>query len=168
MAGPLVGVVMGSRSDWDTMQHCVEQLGAFGVPCEVRVLSAHRTPRELAAWVTEAEERGIDYPWRDGCTPDRITETERGLLDALSMFPTAIAKVGKTLRVSQLTEYAFELATSFTTFYEHPDPDADVQTLFIHIQDQNLQTFRLSLVGAFKKVMADVLTLMGMPTLEKI
>src|SRR3970282_2241413 len=60
MAGPLVGVVMGSRSDWDTMQHCVEQLGAFGVPCEVRVLSAHRTPRELAAWVTEAEERGVE------------------------------------------------------------------------------------------------------------
>ena len=60
MAGPLVGVVMGSRSDWDTMQHCVEQLGAFGVPCEVRVLSAHRTPRELAAWVTQAEERGVE------------------------------------------------------------------------------------------------------------
>ncbi|MGZ8513213.1 MAG: 5-(carboxyamino)imidazole ribonucleotide mutase [Candidatus Limnocylindria bacterium] len=60
MVGPLVGVVMGSRSDWDTMQHCVAQLDAFGVPCEVRVLSAHRTPDELAAWITSAEEGGVE------------------------------------------------------------------------------------------------------------
>ena len=60
MAEPLVGVVMGSRSDWDTMQHCVAQLDAFGVPCEARVLSAHRTPDELADWVSGAEQRGIE------------------------------------------------------------------------------------------------------------
>jgi 5-(carboxyamino)imidazole ribonucleotide mutase len=60
MSGPLVGVVMGSRSDWDTMRHCVDQLGTFGVPCEVRALSAHRTPQELSAWVAEAEGRGVE------------------------------------------------------------------------------------------------------------
>ncbi len=60
MAQALVGVVMGSRSDWDTMRHCVEQLEAFGVPTEVRVLSAHRTPGELAAWIAAAEERGVE------------------------------------------------------------------------------------------------------------
>jgi arginyl-tRNA synthetase len=60
------------------------------------------------------------------------------------------------------------LATSFTSFYEHPDPGADSQTPFIHLQDKGLQTFRLSLVAAFQKVMADMLNLMGMPTLEKI
>jgi 5-(carboxyamino)imidazole ribonucleotide mutase len=60
MAQPLVGVVMGSRSDWETMRHCVEQLDAFGVPCEVRVLSAHRTPGELSAWIAAAEERGVE------------------------------------------------------------------------------------------------------------
>jgi len=60
MAEALVGVVMGSTSDWDTMRHCVEQLRAFDVPCEVRVLSAHRTPDELAAWVSSAEERGVE------------------------------------------------------------------------------------------------------------
>ncbi len=60
MAGPLVGVVMGSRSDWDTMRHCVEQLDAFGVPCEVRVLSAHRTPDELTAWIASSEELGVE------------------------------------------------------------------------------------------------------------
>ncbi len=60
MADPLVGVVMGSRSDLETMQHCVDQLGSFGVPCEVRVLSAHRTPAELSAWVGSAQERGVE------------------------------------------------------------------------------------------------------------
>jgi 5-(carboxyamino)imidazole ribonucleotide mutase len=53
-----VGVVMGSTSDWDTMQHCAEQLRAFGVPFETRVLSAHRTPKELSDWVADAESRG--------------------------------------------------------------------------------------------------------------
>lgn len=60
MPQPLVGVVMGSRSDWETMRHCVEQLDALGVPNEVRVLSAHRTPGELAAWIAAAEERGVE------------------------------------------------------------------------------------------------------------
>jgi 5-(carboxyamino)imidazole ribonucleotide mutase len=55
---PFVGVVMGSTSDWDTMQHCAEQLRAFGVPFETRVLSAHRTPKELSDWVTDAGARG--------------------------------------------------------------------------------------------------------------
>jgi 5-(carboxyamino)imidazole ribonucleotide mutase len=60
LADPLVGVVMGSRSDWDTMRHCVSQLESFGVPCETRVLSAHRTPGELEEWVSGAEARGIE------------------------------------------------------------------------------------------------------------
>lgn len=59
MTEPLVGVVMGSRSDWETMQHCTDQLRSFGVPFEARILSAHRTPDELAGWVSSAEERGI-------------------------------------------------------------------------------------------------------------
>lgn len=59
MADPLVGVVMGSRSDWDTMRHCADQLRSFGVPFETRVLSAHRTPKELEAWVRDAEGRGV-------------------------------------------------------------------------------------------------------------
>ncbi len=58
MTEPLVGVVMGSTSDWDTMQHCAEQLRAFDVPFEARVLSAHRTPDELSAWVRDVEGRG--------------------------------------------------------------------------------------------------------------
>jgi 5-(carboxyamino)imidazole ribonucleotide mutase len=60
MAEPLVGVVMGSGSDWETMQHCAEQLRSLGVPFETRVLSAHRTPDELSAWIRDAESRGVE------------------------------------------------------------------------------------------------------------
>ena len=60
MAEPLVGVVMGSASDWDTMQHCAEQLRSFEVPFETRVLSAHRTPDELSTWIRDVEGRGAE------------------------------------------------------------------------------------------------------------
>jgi len=123
----------------------------------------------------KAKEQKIDPQWKKvgvdsyrGYVPKQLTETERGLLDALSKFSSSVVKTGKTLRVSQLAEYAFDLATSFTNFYEHPDPGADVQTPFIHLRDEGLRTFRLSLVKAFQKGMANVLTLMGMPALERI
>jgi 5-(carboxyamino)imidazole ribonucleotide mutase len=58
--GPLVAVIMGSKSDWDTMRQSDEVLTSFGVPHECRVLSAHRTPKETAEYVTEAESRGIE------------------------------------------------------------------------------------------------------------
>ena len=60
MAGPLVGVVMGSKSDWGTMEHCVATLESLGIECEVRVLSAHRTPHVAAEFAQTAEARGIE------------------------------------------------------------------------------------------------------------
>ena len=57
--GPLVGVVMGSVSDWETMRHASETLGRFGVPHERRVVSAHRTPDLMASYAKEAEARGL-------------------------------------------------------------------------------------------------------------
>jgi len=60
MAKPLVGVIMGSRSDWETMEHAVETLEALGVPHEVRVVSAHRTPDLLFEYAASAEERGLE------------------------------------------------------------------------------------------------------------
>jgi 5-(carboxyamino)imidazole ribonucleotide mutase len=60
MAEALVGVVMGSKSDWETMRHAVETLRGFRVPVETRILSAHRTPDELAEWAASAEERGLE------------------------------------------------------------------------------------------------------------
>jgi arginyl-tRNA synthetase len=116
----------------------------------------------------KAKEQKLDSHWKKGCVPKQLTETERGLLDALSKFSSSLVKTGKTLRVSQLEEFAFDLATSFTNFYEHPDPGADVQTPFIHLRDEELRAFRLSMVKAFQRVMANALNLMGMETLERI
>ena len=56
---PMVGVVMGSRSDWETMQHAVEKLEALGVPHEVRVVSAHRTPDVMFEYAASAGQRGL-------------------------------------------------------------------------------------------------------------
>ena len=59
MAAPLVGVIMGSRSDWETMRHACETLERLGVPYEVRVVSAHRTPDLLFEYASGAAERGL-------------------------------------------------------------------------------------------------------------
>jgi 5-(carboxyamino)imidazole ribonucleotide mutase len=56
---PLVGVVMGSRSDWETMKSADEMLSRFGVPHECRVLSAHRSPKLTAEYAGSAERRGL-------------------------------------------------------------------------------------------------------------
>ncbi len=57
---PLVAVIMGSKSDWETMQGADQTLSQFDVPHECRVLSAHRTPKQLAEYVTQAEARGVE------------------------------------------------------------------------------------------------------------
>lgn len=56
---PLVGVIMGSKSDWPTMQHAVAMLELFNVPHEVKVVSAHRTPDLMFEYASQAEERGL-------------------------------------------------------------------------------------------------------------
>ncbi len=57
---PLVGVIMGSESDWETMRGAAELLTAFGVPHEVEIVSAHRTPERLYAYAQEAAGRGLE------------------------------------------------------------------------------------------------------------
>jgi 5-(carboxyamino)imidazole ribonucleotide mutase len=59
MSEPLVGVIMGSRSDWETMKHTVETLDELGVACETRVVSAHRTPDLLFEYASTAADRGL-------------------------------------------------------------------------------------------------------------
>ena len=56
---PLVGIIMGSRSDWPTMTHAAEALDALGVPYETQVVSAHRTPQRLYDYATSAKARGL-------------------------------------------------------------------------------------------------------------
>jgi 5-(carboxyamino)imidazole ribonucleotide mutase len=60
MEKPLVAVIMGSKSDWETMRHTDEMLTRFGVPHECRIVSAHRTPALMATFAAEAEARGIE------------------------------------------------------------------------------------------------------------
>ncbi|HEV3146384.1 MAG TPA: 5-(carboxyamino)imidazole ribonucleotide mutase [Gemmataceae bacterium] len=57
---PLVGLIMGSRSDWETMQHTAQTLDSLGVPYEVRVLSAHRAPDAVFEYAGSAESRGLE------------------------------------------------------------------------------------------------------------
>lgn len=54
-----VGIIMGSQSDWDTMRHAAETLGEIGIPHEVRIVSAHRTPDRLFAYAEAAHGRGL-------------------------------------------------------------------------------------------------------------
>ena len=58
-SSPLVGIIMGSKSDWPTLRCAAETLESFSVPFESRVVSAHRTPDAMAAYAREAEERGL-------------------------------------------------------------------------------------------------------------
>ena len=60
MKEPLVGVVMGSKSDWPTMSHTVSTLESMGIPCEVKVMSAHRTPDVVSEYASTAEGRGVE------------------------------------------------------------------------------------------------------------
>lgn len=57
---PLVAILMGSKSDWETMKNAADTLGRFGVAHEARVLSAHRTPKPLVEYVEQAESRGTE------------------------------------------------------------------------------------------------------------
>ncbi len=58
-APPVIGIIMGSTSDWDTMRHAAEVLDALHVPYETKVVSAHRTPKRLYEYATNAQELGI-------------------------------------------------------------------------------------------------------------
>jgi 5-(carboxyamino)imidazole ribonucleotide mutase len=59
MTDPLIGIIMGSTSDWETMRHAADTLDALGVPHESRVVSAHRTPKRLYDYAHSAKERGL-------------------------------------------------------------------------------------------------------------
>lgn len=57
---PLVGIIMGSKSDWETMRHAADTLAQFGVPHETRIVSAHRTPDWMREYAVTAEGRGLE------------------------------------------------------------------------------------------------------------
>ncbi len=70
---PTVGIIMGSKSDWkDVMEHCSEMLKEFGVKHDVRVISAHRTPKRLERFISEAEKNNYDVIIYKSATRHRL------------------------------------------------------------------------------------------------
>jgi 5-(carboxyamino)imidazole ribonucleotide mutase len=59
MTEPLVGIIMGSSSDWETMRHAADTLEQLGVTCETKIVSAHRTPKRLYEYAHSAKDRGL-------------------------------------------------------------------------------------------------------------
>ena len=82
-AAPLVGVVMGSKSDWETMRHASELLTELGIPHETKVVSAHRTPDRLFRYGREAEGRGLEVLIAGAGGAAHLP----GMLAAISMLP---------------------------------------------------------------------------------
>ena len=82
-AAPLVGVVMGSKSDWETMRHASELLAELGIPHESKVVSAHRTPDRLFRYGREAEGRGLEVLIAGAGGAAHLP----GMLAAISMLP---------------------------------------------------------------------------------
>src|SRR3954453_30676 len=80
---PQVGVVMGSRSDWETLRHATEVLTQLGIPYEARVVSAHRTPDRLFRYGREAEGRGLELIIAGAGGAAHLP----GMLAAVSMLP---------------------------------------------------------------------------------
>jgi 5-(carboxyamino)imidazole ribonucleotide mutase len=82
-AAPLVGVVMGSKSDWETMRHASELLTELGIPHETKVVSAHRTPDRLFQYGRDAEGRGLELLIAGAGGAAHLP----GMLAAISMLP---------------------------------------------------------------------------------
>jgi 5-(carboxyamino)imidazole ribonucleotide mutase len=92
---PLVGVVMGSKSDWETMRHCSELLTELGIPHESKVVSAHRTPDRLFRYGREAEGRGLEVVIAGAGGAAHLP----GMLAAITLLPVLGVPVeSKTLR----------------------------------------------------------------------
>jgi 5-(carboxyamino)imidazole ribonucleotide mutase len=92
---PLVGVVMGSKSDWETMRHCSELLRELGIPHESKVVSAHRTPDRLFRYGREAEGRGLELVIAGAGGAAHLP----GMLAAITLLPVLGVPVeSKTLR----------------------------------------------------------------------
>src|SRR6266481_2946000 len=87
---PLVGVVMGSKSDWETMRHASELLTELGIPHESKVVSAHRTPDRLFRYGREAEERGLELIIAGAGGAAHLP----GMLAAISILPVRGVPVG--------------------------------------------------------------------------
>jgi arginyl-tRNA synthetase len=100
--------------------------------------------------------------------PERVTPTEEGLIRKIEEYPSALRRAAEELSPTTLARYAFDLATTFTEFYENPDPEPGPRVPFISIPDPALRTYRLALVSAFRQTLANAMNALGIEPLERI
>lgn len=100
--------------------------------------------------------------------PENVTVTESDLLKKIEEYSSVLERAGKERSPAGLARYAFELATTFTNYYENPDPDAKEQVPFIKIEDPVLKNYRLALVAAFRQTLANALGVLGIVPLTRI
>jgi len=131
--------------------------GDTGVYCEY----AHARACSILAKAGELDFANV-------VVPDRVTIPEQDLVRKIDEFGNALISAGEDLSPAPLAHYTFELATTFTDYYETPDPEAESQTPFIRITDPELKLFRLSLVNAFRQTMANCLDALGIVPLDRI
>ena len=99
----MIGIVMGSTSDWETMKAAAKVLEEFGVPYEAKAMSAHRTPHAVAEWATGAQKNGkkaIIAAWKKGIPVDG-THIERRRRVIYSLTATAIQDFKNSLLAEQ-------------------------------------------------------------------
>lgn len=136
---------------------------------------ALRTTGDTGVYCQYAHARACSILKKAGITnfdkvqvPEAVTLPEQNLIKKIAEFPSVVKKAGKELSPTPLARYAFELATVFTEYYERPDPEATEQVPFIKIENPSLRTYRLALVDAFRRCMANCLETLGIIPLEEI
>ena len=97
-SGPQVGIVMGSDSDWDIMQHAAEQLTAFGVTHEAKVLSAHRMPDDTFAYAESAASRGLACIIAGAGGAAHLA----GVIAAKTMLPSPNLRIGRSCQMASV------------------------------------------------------------------
>ncbi len=136
---------------------------------------ALRTTGDTGVYCQYAHARACSILRKAGITqfgkvqvPENVTLPEQNLVKKIAEFPSVMRKAGRELSPTPLARYAFELATTFTDYYERPNPEASEQVPFIKIEDPVLRTYRLALVDTFRQCMANCLDALGIAPLEEI
>jgi len=138
-------------------EEALKTTGDSGVYCEY----AHARASSILAKAEIIDFSNVNIP-------EKVSETEKDLIKKIAEYPDILKKAGEELSPAPLAHYAFELASTFTSYYENPDPEAEKRVAFINIEDLELKKYRLSLVKAFKQVIKNCLDTLGIEAIEKI
>lgn len=136
---------------------------------------ALRTTGDSGVYCEYAHARASSIISKSGITdfsnvvvPEKISVTESDLIKKITEYPVALLKAGEELSPAPIAHYAFELASTFTSYYENPDPEAEKRVAFINIEDPELKKYRLALVQIFRQTIKNCLDTLGIEAIEKI